>query len=69
MPLIFPVAFSIATTDGSFSTMPSPRTQMSVFAGPRSTAISFAGLQTPSANFGQRMGTIRLSERKRWVLR
>ena len=43
MPLIFPVAFSIATTEGSFSTMPSPLTYTSVFAVPRSTAISLAG--------------------------
>src|SRR4051794_26137836 len=35
-----PVRWSIATTDGSLSTMPRPRTYTSVFAVPRSTAIS-----------------------------
>ena len=45
MPLILPVAFSMATTDGSLRTMPSPFTYTSVLAVPRSTAISFAGSQ------------------------
>ena len=35
-----PVRWSIATTDGSDSTMPRPRTYTSVFAVPRSTAMS-----------------------------
>ena len=35
-----PVRWSMATTDGSLSTMPRPRTYTSVFAVPRSTAIS-----------------------------
>jgi hypothetical protein len=35
-----PVRWSIATTDGSESTMPRPRTYTSVFAVPRSTAMS-----------------------------
>src|SRR5438552_15869194 len=35
-----PVFVSIATTDGSDSTIPRPRTYTSVFAVPRSTAMS-----------------------------
>ena len=35
-----PVRWSIATTEGSDSTMPRPRTYTSVFAVPRSTAMS-----------------------------
>src|SRR5438874_9337394 len=35
-----PVRWSIATTDGSDRTMPRPRTYTSVFAVPRSTAMS-----------------------------
>jgi hypothetical protein len=35
----------MATTDGSFSTIPSPLTYTRVLAVPRSTAISFAGNQ------------------------
>ena len=34
------VSFSTATTDGSMSTMPRPRTETSVLAVPRSTAMS-----------------------------
>ncbi len=37
---IWPVLVFRATTDGSFSTMPRPRTYTSVFAVPRSTAMS-----------------------------
>jgi hypothetical protein len=42
-PLMRLVSRSSATTDGSFSTIPSPFTYTSVFAVPRSTAIAFAG--------------------------
>ena len=35
-----PVLLLIATTDGSFNTMPRPRTYTNVFAVPRSTAMS-----------------------------
>ena len=36
-----PAIVSIATTDGSFSTMPRPRTYTSVLAVPRSIAMSY----------------------------
>src|SRR3954453_7457555 len=39
-----PLETSTATTDGSETTMPRPRTYTSVFAVPRSTAMSRAGL-------------------------
>src|SRR5215210_4123661 len=45
IPLIFPVLFSMAATDLTLKTMPSPLTYMRVLAVPRSTAISFAGNQ------------------------
>src|SRR5688572_4348531 len=54
-PLILPVARSIATTDGSFKTIPSPLTYTSVFAVPRSTAIAFAGNKDPALKKGQRI--------------
>jgi hypothetical protein len=37
---ILPVSVLSATTDGSFSAIPRPRTYTSVFAVPRSTAMS-----------------------------
>src|SRR3954451_10322531 len=39
-----PLETSTATTDGSETTMPRPRTYTSVFAVPRSTAMSRAGV-------------------------
>src|SRR5690348_17504926 len=51
-----PLTVSIATTDGSFSTIPRPRTYTSVLAVPRSIAMScdihlnqrFQNIPTPS---------------------
>ena len=60
IPLILPVAFSMATTEGSLSTMPSPFTYTRVLAVPRSTAISFAGSQEVKfreGNFMRPVGT------------
>jgi hypothetical protein len=45
-----PVLRSMATTEGSFKTIPSPFTYTSVLAVPRSTAISFAGISEPNLN-------------------
>src|ERR1035437_9692331 len=54
-PLIFLVSRSIATTEGSLSTMPSPFTYTSVLAVPRSTAMALAGKNEPDLKKGQRM--------------
>ena len=40
-----PVRSFMATTVGSFKTMPRPRTKTSVFADPRSIAIGFEGAE------------------------
>src|SRR4051812_4654747 len=56
IPLIFPVIFSIATTEGSLSTIPSPFTYTRVLAVPRSTAISFAGSQDIQFMWGTFIG-------------
>src|SRR5919199_1933517 len=53
-PLILLVARSIATTEGSLSTIPSPFTYTRVLAVPRSTAIALAGKSDPFLN-GQRI--------------
>ena len=45
-----PVRSSIATTDGSDSTMPRPRTWTTVFAVPRSMAMSRTGRNDPGAD-------------------
>jgi hypothetical protein len=45
IPRTLPVAWSMAATDGSFNTTPSPFTNTSVLAVPRSTAISLTGRQ------------------------
>src|SRR5579864_1589739 len=54
-PLIFLVSRSIATTEGSLSTMPSPFTYTSVLAVPRSTAMALAGKKEPDLKKGQRI--------------
>ncbi len=54
-PLTRFVSRSMATTDGSLSTIPSPLTYTSVFAVPRSTAIALAGKSLPADSKGQRM--------------
>src|SRR5574338_1046270 len=43
MPRMRPLPFSMATTEGSLSTIPSPLTYTRVLSVPRSTAISLAG--------------------------
>src|ERR1019366_5774661 len=53
--LIFLVSRSIATTEGSLSTIPSPFTYTSVFAVPRSTAMALAGKNEPDLKKGQRI--------------
>ncbi len=45
-----PVLLSTATTDGSFSTMPSPFTYTRVLAVPRSTPMSLIGSRLPLLN-------------------
>ena len=62
------VPFWTATTEGSFKTIPSPRTYTSVLAVPKSTAISFAGLQIPRLKFSQLGGTWSSGERVRRAL-
>ena len=48
--MIRPVPFSMATTEGSLSTIPSPFTYTRVLAVPRSTARSFTGISRPASN-------------------
>ena len=45
-----PVPFSMATTEGSLRTIPSPFTYTNVLAVPRSTAMSFTGISRPASN-------------------
>src|SRR3954468_19083378 len=65
-PLIFFVSRSIATTDGSLRTIPSPFTYTRVLAVPRSTPMAFAGNRDPDfpKNEGQRIAykVLRLQE-------
>ena len=53
-PLICFVSRSMATTDGSLSTMPSPFTYTRVFAVPKSTPMAFAGNNDPFFRNGKR---------------
>ena len=48
--MIRPDRFSIATTEGSLRTIPSPFTYTKVLAVPRSTAMSFTGISRPVSN-------------------
>ncbi len=61
IPLMVLVAFSIATTEGSLRTIPSPLTYTSVLAVPRSTAMSLTGMNAPDRNQRKAMCVFRVA--------